>query len=326
MRESNASMSETHLPLPAEIGREPDGAEVRGTQSFVHTLSACWQRPSLTGLEILWRWVLGIPALAVLAHQAMRIAATSGVNWVAVQNFSLTDLSGGSAVLARAGELLGPAVLPVMLSLGPLLIAAWIVVSALGRTAMLRRADPRLHSRAGTLMVLHAVRALALAGFVAVWFACVRWAGGATVTGPLAAGGDPNLVLYCALVIVVTLGMFTLWAAVSWPLGVAPLMAMLRNAGPAASIAAAMRLGPLRSKLAEINLVMGIVKIALLVLALVFSATPLPFETIATPEFMAWWYAGVAVVWTIASDFFHVVRLVSYLDLWRATREIPPSR
>jgi hypothetical protein len=46
----------------------------------------------------------------------------------------------------------------------------------------------------------------------------------------------------------------------------------------------------------EINLVMGIVKIALIVLAMVFSACPLPFESVATPEFMAWWYVGVTVV------------------------------
>ena len=33
---------------------------MRGTQSLVHTLGRCWRRPSLTGLEVLWRWVFGI--------------------------------------------------------------------------------------------------------------------------------------------------------------------------------------------------------------------------------------------------------------------------
>ena len=97
--------------------------------------------------------------------------------------------------------------------------------------------------------------------------------------------------LYCAIAIVTTLGMFTLWAVVSWALSVAPLLAMLRNLGAGASLAAAFRLGPLRSKLVEINLVMGIVKIALIVLAMVFSACPLPFESVATPGFMLRWYA-----------------------------------
>jgi hypothetical protein len=99
---------------------------------------------------------------------------------------------------------------------------------------------------------------------------------------------------------------------------VAPLLAMLRDTGIGASLNAAFHLGPLKGKLVEINLVMGIVKIALIVLAMVFSATPLPFESITTPEFLATWWAGVGVLYLIASDFFHVARLLGYLRLWKA--------
>jgi hypothetical protein len=74
----------------------------------------------------------------------------------------------------------------------------------------------------------------------------------------------------------------------------------------------------LKSKLVEINLVMGIVKIALIVLAMVFSATPLPFESVTTPEFLLWWWVGVTVLYFLGSDFFHVARQVAYLQLWRA--------
>ncbi len=123
---------------------------------------------------------------------------------------------------------------------------------------------------------------------------------------------------YCALVIVATLGLFTLWAVVSWVLSVAPLLAMLRGLGVTESLAAAFRLGPLKGKLVEINLVMGIVKIALIVLAMVFSATPLPFETVTTPDFLVKWWIGVTVLYFVGSDFFHVARLVAYLQLWRA--------
>ena len=63
---------------------------------------------------------------------------------------------------------------------------------------------------------------------------------------------------------------------------------------------------------------MGIVKIALIVLAMVFSATPLPFESVTTPEFLMVWWAGVTVLYLVASDFFHVAQLVGYLELWRA--------
>jgi hypothetical protein len=97
---------------------------------------------------------------------------------------------------------------------------------------------------------------------------------------------------------------------------------MRRNLGARASLAEALHLGPLRSKLVEINLVMGIVKIALIVLAMVLSACPLPFEAIATPEFMARWYVAVGVIYLIASDFFHVVQLAAFLGLWRAYGDV----
>ena len=177
-------------------------------------------------------------------------------------------------------------------------------------------------------MALQAIRAVALGCSFVVWFLCLQWAAEATVTGPLSRGGDANLVGYFALAIIATLGLFTLWAVVSWALSIGPLLAMLQNLGAWASLRAAFRLGPLKGKLVEVNLVMGIVKIALVVLAIVFSATPLPFESVTTPEFLHVWWAGVAVLYFVASDFFHVARLLAYLNLWRAFEgeAEPPSR
>ena len=54
--------------------------EVRGTQSFVHTLSECWRRPSLTALEVLWRWAYGIPALLVLRYEWLKILREAPVD------------------------------------------------------------------------------------------------------------------------------------------------------------------------------------------------------------------------------------------------------
>ena len=185
-----------------------------------------------------------------------------------------------------------PPVLKVAAWLAPVLGVAWVVVSAFGRSVVLRRVDARLHARPGTLMVLQAVRMAALAVSFAAWFVALRGAATFAVNGPIAAGQEPNLVLYCAMVIVATLGLFTLWAVVSWGLSVAPLLAMRRDLGAGRAWRRRFALGALRSKLVEINLVMGIVKIALIVLALVLSACPLPFESVATPEFMEWWYVG----------------------------------
>jgi hypothetical protein len=304
---------------------------VRGTQSFIHTLTRCWKQPSLTALEIAWRWVFGIPALIFVYFQAHQVifAATGGTMRAATLGLDdalLQDPVGAltarpmqaAAKFAVASGILLPGLLHVAVWLAPLLLVAWVVVSALGRDRVLRRVDPAMHTRVGTLMVLQLARMVALSAICVVWFVSIRWSAHFAVTGPIASGEDPNLVLYCALLIVLTLGLFVLWAIVSWLLSIAPMLAMLQDLGAAASIRAARRLGPLKSKLVEINLVMGIVKIALLVLLMVFSASPLPFEQQTSSTFLVWWWVGVTVVYLLWSDFFQVVRLVGYLDLWRA--------
>ena len=296
---------------------------VRGTQSFVHTLSACWKRPSLTVLEVLWRWLYGVPALLVLRYEGLKTLQATPVDWAALRSMTVLDPMAAAGTVAKAMMALLPPMLNVALWLAPLLVVVWVAVSAVGRTVVMRRVDGRLHARLGTLIVLQAVRVVALVGSFLVWFWGMEWAAGLTVTGPIAVGGEPNLVGYFALAIVGTLVLFVAWAVVSWALAVAPLLAMLRGLGVWGSLAAAFQVGPLKAKLVEINLVMGIVKIALLVLALVFSASPLPFESVTTPEFLFWWWMFVTGVYFVASDFFHVARQVAYLQLWRAYESEP---
>lgn len=280
-------------------------------------MSACWKRPSLTALEVLWRWAFGAPAAALIWFEALKVVRESGADLRALQRISIPDPEGVAAILTRLWDALRPGTVRVSEWLVPTLLLGWVLVSAVGRTAVLRRADARLHRRPVTLIVLHAVRVVALGGSFVVWFMLLQWAGRVAIAGPIAAGGEPSAVQYAALVIVGTLGLFTLWAVMSWALSVAPLVAMLRGVGPGAALAGAVRLGAMRGKLVEINLVMGIVKIALIVLAMVASASPLPFQSVESPEFLTCWYVGVTVVYFVASDFFHVVRLVAYLDLWR---------
>jgi hypothetical protein len=304
-------------PVPQD-GLVIAAGTVRGTQSFVHTLTACWKRPSLTALEVLWRWAYGIPALLVLRYEALKILRETPVDFGALRNMTVLDPMGSAATMAKAMMVLLPPVLRLAMWLAPLMVVVWVLVSSVGRTVVMRRVDGRLHTRLGTLIVLQAVRVMALLGSFMVWFWCMEWAAEVTVTGRLAQGDEPNLVGYFSLVIVGTLALFLLWAVVSWALSVAPLLAMLRELGVGGSLAAAFRLGALKSKLVEINLVMGIVKIALIVLAMVFSASPLPFESVATPEFLFFWWLLMTILYFVASDFFHVARQVAYLQLWRA--------
>ena len=312
--------------MPAARSLQP----VRGTQSFVNTLSATWDRPSLVALEVGWRWLVGIPALALIysqLHTAL-LAATQGTLDPARLGLDKALLNdpvgalagdplGAAAKFAGAIALLQPYLAHFTVWLIPLLLAAWIVVSSLGRTLVLRRIEPAMSPRPVTLMALQAIRAAALVLVFWLWYKGVAAAGSADVVTPVALHQEPNLILFCASGIVLTIGLFTAWAFAGWVFTVAPLLAMLQNLGVTASLRAALALGPLKSKLIEISLVLGVVKIALIVLAMTFSATPLPFESVTTPGFLATWWAGVGVLYLLWSDFFHIARLNGYLALWR---------
>jgi hypothetical protein len=63
--------------------------------------------------------------------------------------------------------------------------------------------------------------------------------------------------------------------------------------------------------------VLGIVKLALLVLAMVFSATPLPFESVMQGAPLYLWWGLVTLLYLIASDFFQVARLMAFVQFWR---------
>jgi hypothetical protein len=296
-------------------------ATPRGTQSFVQILALCWRRPSLLGVEILWRWSFGVPLLLVLGWQGQRIwsAARAGLEATGVFQFSLQYPLQGALQVSDALDVLGPPVLHAAAWLLPAGIAAWAVAAGLGRNAVLRGYRPETPRRPATMIVLQLLRVVALCTTFVVWFEAVRWAANftlATASPASDAGGEPNLVLYCALVIVFSLGIFTVWALLSWVFSIAPLLAALEGQSVAGSLLRSLRLGPLRGKLVEINLAMGIVKLALIVLAMVFSATPLPFEDVVHGAALYAWWAVVTVLYLIASDFFQVARLVAFVQLW----------
>jgi len=96
------------------------------------------------------------------------------------------------------------------------------------------------------------------------------------------------------------------------------MLVLLEKRGVASSLVRSLRLCPLTGQLVEVNLVMSIIKLALIVLAMVFSTIPLPFASdMEGPPLYAWW-AVVSVLYLIASDFFQVARLVAFIQFWRA--------
>jgi hypothetical protein len=129
--------------------------------------------------------------------------------------------------------------------------------------------------------------------------------------------GEPDLVGYSAWAIFLSLGFFVLWALVSWPLGVAPVLMMLEECSPWQALRRSFRLGKVfTGKLIEINLVMGIARLALIVLAMVFSAAPLPFSDQLGPQAMHVVWGASAIFFLVACDFFQVMRLKSFVEFW----------
>jgi hypothetical protein len=296
-------------------------APLRGTQSLVGQMGWVFDRPSLTALEVAWRWAFGIPFLFVCWTQAQRILdvlplETSGLNAIDPQNPWVAAVQ-----LEHALALYQPPVAGVLRWLLPVAALAWVVVSGLGRSLVLKRIganlEPRLPFRPMRIVVLQAAWLALFAAIWWGWFRSMEWVA-ATHIG---IAGEPDLIGYSMWAIFLSLGFFTLWALLSWPLVMAPLLALLEDCSPAQALARSLRLGkPFTSKLVEINLVMGIVKLALIVLAMVFSAAPLPFSDQLGADTLHCITATAAIFYLVASDYFQVVRLKGFVEFWKMFR------
>jgi hypothetical protein len=304
--------------LPATEGsrRSGVGTGLRGTQSLVHIFGYCWSRPSLLLIELTWRWLYGAPALLLIYYEGAKLFASLPLASTGVYDFSLQDTDRATVVIANVWEMLTPPLFHLLGWLAPLLALGWALASGFGRSFVLRRYDPTLPFRPFALSALQALRITAMGASFVGWFKAIQWSAN-TALGE----GEPNLVLYFALVICISLGIFTFWALASWVFSVAPLIALLENTSTLACLGRSLRLGPLRSKLVEVNLVLGIVKLALVVLAMVFSATPLPFASVMVGTPLYLWWVAVTLLYFAASDFFQLARLVAFIRFWRIYNE-----
>jgi hypothetical protein len=303
-------------------------APVRGTQSFVGVMSQIWYQPSLTAREIAWRWLLGaavVSATTVLftvlnnTGIGIHLSSPSPIDALALQQMTVFKPVAAISTLQTLFADVIATLLPTLRWAMLLLTFFWLVIAAIGRTIVLRRLDPKLHTRRLTIFILGTLRALLLVATWSCWFYAVAHAIRTTITLPAAHNQEPSLVLFSAMLISGTLVLYVLWAIFSWFLQLAPLLAMQLNLGAIDSLRAALAAKKdLRSKLIEINLVMNIVRIALIVLAMVLSASPLAFQTVATQQFFEIWWAIAILLYLAASDYFHVVRAAAYLSLYRA--------
>jgi len=291
----------------------------RATQSLVNTIHWCLHNPSILGYELLWRWAFGIPVLWIVLHQLFHLWSLIPQDTLVRLQAAEYDPVQASAILLVLAESLLPPMVAILQWLAPTFVVGWAIASGLGRWLVLRRTaalQPDLLRRPAASQPLPLVlfQLLRIAGMglaVAAGFFCIQHAANIAFANT----DSPNLVFYFAAVIVTGLGLFTAWALLSWSINVAPLLLVSEGLSFAAALRASLQLRrPLTGKLVEINLVLGIVKLAMLVLAMVFSAIPLPFESVTTPHQLHIWWLIVSVAYLVANAFFQVVRLVATLE------------
>ena len=307
-----------------EVAGRPS-APLRGTQSFLGTIARCGRRPSLFGLELLWRWSFGIPALALIGCETHRILSSVSLAHTGIYEFSLIDTFSAAQALSKTIDVLLPPVRAVAVWLVPLLILGWALSSGLGRSLMLRRYDRTLRFAPWLLVGMQLLRVVTLLGSFALWLLCLHWAAVSSL-----GNAAPDLVGYFVKAIFLSFAIFGFWALVSWVFSIAPLLALLEGGGMLASLLASLRLGHgslkgLRSKLVEINLVLGVVKVALLVLTMVFCATPVPFKEEINGLWLYGWWAFVSVLYLAGSDFFQVARVIGFIEFWRVSNQAPAT-
>ncbi|MES2393601.1 MAG: hypothetical protein V4555_18330, partial [Acidobacteriota bacterium] len=257
-----------------------------------------------------WRWVFW---LVVWVAVWLKVGTAAALVWQEQMSSMMAMAIHGSFVIGFS-----PTVFAHSLPAIGVFLVVWAMVSGVGRGWLWPRIDSRVKARRGTLIALAVMRVVEWAALIGVWvFALVKtWV--VMVQGPSARGEYPSYVPGFAIVLFVTLGLFMLWCVTSWVFRLAAVLAGAKGLGVVGSLRAAWGSGAVRGKLIEINLVMGIVKVALVVLAMVFLACPLPFSAVETQAFLTCWWCGVGLLWVVASDYFHVVRAAAYVTLWRA--------
>jgi hypothetical protein len=306
-------MAASRRPSPATSSQSP----LRGTQLLVEHMGAVARRPSLIGIEIAWRSMAGLPILLVGSLMAHRIfsnypLSSSGITAIDAQNpwVAAEQLAGIWAYYL-------PHVLAVLRWLLPAAALFWIVMAGLGRNLLLIRMERGLRFRPSAMIGLE-VGSLAL--LVLTWWGWLRsveWVASTHIT----AAGEPNLVGYAMWTIFLTLGFFTAWALASWAFSVAPLLVLLEGRSALSSLRRSVTLGwAFTGKLVEINLVMGVVEIALIVLAMVFSAAPLPFADLLGPSALHLAWLGATAFFLTANEYFQVVRLKAFVEFWKLYR------
>ena len=275
------------------------------------------RHPAVVATEVGWRWLFGIPFLLVCRARLAHILTVLTPQESGLSNIDPSNPWIAAGGFSRALVRYVPLVAHELCWLGPAAVLVWIIVSGIGRSLTMKIAEPGMRFRPFAMMGLQTVW-LAFFGTVCWgWFHCVRWAA-ATHFVP---NTEPDLIGFAIWLIFLSLGFFTVWALLGWIVSVAPVLMLEEDCSAFSALRTTARLGrPFTSELVEIGMVMGIVNLALMVVAMVLSAAPLPFSDQLGGDALHMVWAGATVFYLIAHDYFQVVRLKCFMRFWEIFR------
>ena len=291
--------------------------QVRGTQTLVSQMGWMLRHPVVVAVEVCWRWLFGIPFLLVCWSRLQHVLTILTPEESGLTNINAQNPWIAAGQLSRAWWQYQPLVIHELRWIAVAGLA-WILISALGRNLALKIAidEPRIRFRPAAMLVLQTAWLVVFGGICWGWFRCVSWAAATHFRGT-----EPDLIGFAIWLIFLSLGFFTIWALLGWIVSVAPVLMLLEECSAPSAIRLAFRLGrPFTSELFEIGMVMGIVNLALIVVAMVLSAAPLPFSDELGGGALHVVWAGATVFYLIAHDYFQIVRLKCFVQFWKIFR------
>jgi len=275
------------------------------------------RHPAVVAVEVGWRWFFGIPFLLLCWSRLQHVLTVltpedSGLTNIHAQNPWIA-----AGELSRAWLQYQPLIAHEARLIVPVAALAWILISALGRNLALKVAEPRLRFRPAAMMVLQSAWLLVFGGICWGWFRSIS----RVASTHLIVGSEPDLIGFAIWLIFLSLGFFTIWALLGWIVSVAPILMLMEECSAPSALRLAFSLGrPFTSELVEIGMVMGIVNLALIVVAMVLSAAPLPFiDELGGGALHVVW-AGATIFYLIAHDYFQIVRLKCFVQFWKIFR------
>jgi hypothetical protein len=275
------------------------------------------RHPGILAMEVGWRWLFGIPFLLVCRDRLQHVLTLLTPEDSGLSNIDPSNPWLAAGQLSRALAQYAPLIAHELRWLVPVAALVWIVISGVGRGLTLKSAEPGLQFRPLAMLALQSAWLALFGGVCWGWFRSMTW----VAATHFPTGGEPDLIGFSIWLIFLSLGFFTVWALLGWIVSVAPILMLMEKRSVFSALAEGLRLGKtFTSELVEIGMVMGIVNLALIVVAMVLSAAPLPFSDQLGGGALHVVWTGAAVAYLVAHDFFQVVRLKCFIRFWKIFR------